>query len=54
LLREGWERALEEVLLCGIVEHYRPGVQTKHINVIADITAEDCKALETAMTKCST
>jgi energy-coupling factor transporter ATP-binding protein EcfA2 len=54
LLREGWERALEEVLLCGIVERYRPGVQTKHINVIADITTEDCKSLETAMTKCST
>ena len=53
LLREAWERALEEVLLSGIVERYRPGVQTKHIGLIADITAEDCKALEAAMTKCS-
>lgn len=53
LLREAWERALEEVLLGGVVERYRPGVQTQQIAKIADITAEDCKAVETAMTKCS-
>lgn len=54
LLREAWERALEEVLLGGVVERYRPSVQTQQIAQIADITADDCKALETAMTKCST
>lgn len=54
LLRETWERALEEVLLGGVVERYRPGVQTQQLAQIADITAEDCKAVETAMTKCST
>ncbi|MBI5895525.1 MAG: AAA family ATPase, partial [Desulfobacterales bacterium] len=54
LLREAWERALEEVLLGGVVERYRPGVQTQQIGHIADITAEDCKTVETAMTKCST
>ncbi len=54
LLREAWERALEEVLLCGVVERYRPGVQTQQIAQIADISSEDCKAVETAMTKCST
>lgn len=54
LLREAWERALEEVLLGGVVERYRPGVQTQQIAQIADITAEDCKTVETAMTKCST
>ena len=54
LLREAWERALEEVLLGGVVERYRPGVQTQQIAQIADITAEDCKAVEKAMTKCST
>jgi energy-coupling factor transporter ATP-binding protein EcfA2 len=53
LLREAWERALEEVLLGGVVERYRPGVQTQQIAQIADISAEDCKAIETAMTKCS-
>lgn len=54
LLREAWERGLEEVLLGGIVERFRPGVQTKHITTIADISMDDCKAVETAMTKCST
>lgn len=52
-LREAWERGLEEVLLGGIVERYRPGVQTQQVAQIADITTEDCKAVETAMTKCS-
>jgi hypothetical protein len=41
------------VLLGGVVERYRPGVQTQQVLKIADITEEDCKDLETAMTKCS-
>ena len=53
LLREAWERGLEEVLLGGVVERFRPGVQTLHVGVIADITPHDCKAVERAMTKCS-
>ncbi len=53
LLREAWERALEEVLLNGIVERFRPGVQTQHIGTIADITVEDCRTLDAAMTKSS-
>lgn len=53
LLREAWERALEEVLLEGIVERFRPGVETKQIGKIADITADDCRAVDAAMTKCS-
>ena len=53
LLREAWERALEEVLLCKVVERYRPGVQTQQLLMIADITEEDCRKLEVAMTKCS-
>ncbi len=53
LLREAWERALEEVLLWGIVERYRPGVQTQQIGAIADISAEDCRTVEAAMTKTS-
>ena len=52
-LREAWERGVEEVLLGGVVERYRPGVQTRQVSVIADITVDDCKAVETAMTKCS-
>jgi len=53
LLREAWERALEEVLLAGVVERFRPGVQTQHIGTIADITTQDCQTLDAAMTKCS-
>ena len=52
-LREAWERGLEEVLLSGVVERYRPSVQTRQVALISDITAEDCKAVENAMTKCS-
>jgi energy-coupling factor transporter ATP-binding protein EcfA2 len=54
LLREAWERGLEEVLLSGLVERYRPSIQTQHVAQIADITPADCKAVEVAMTKCST
>lgn len=53
LLREAWERALEEVLLGGVVERFRPSVQTQQVSTIADITAEDCRTLDAAMTKCS-
>lgn len=53
LLREGWERALEEVLLGGVVERYRPGIQTQQVAQIADITSDDCRTVETAMAKCS-
>jgi energy-coupling factor transporter ATP-binding protein EcfA2 len=54
LLREAWERALEEVLLGGVVERYRPSVQTLRLSPLSDITAQDCQTVETAMTKCST
>ena len=53
LLREAWERGVEEVLLGGVVERYRPSIQTLQIMSIARITEEDCKAVEIAMTKCS-
>ena len=53
LLREAWERALEEVLLDGVVERYRTNIQTTQVLKIADITKEDCRVLEAAMTKCS-
>lgn len=53
LLREAWERALEEILLGGIVERFRPSIQTQHIGTISDITTEDCRTIDAAMTKCS-
>jgi energy-coupling factor transporter ATP-binding protein EcfA2 len=53
-LREAWERAVEEVLLGGVVERYRPSVETRKLAPLADIKEEDCKIVEAAMTKCST
>ncbi len=53
LLRETWERALEEVLLGGVVERYRPSIQTQRLGPLSDINDADCKTVETAMTKCS-
>jgi hypothetical protein len=53
LLREAWERALEEVLLGGIIERFRPSVQRQHIGSIADITDDDCRTVDSAMSKCS-
>jgi hypothetical protein len=52
-LREAWERALEEVLFNGIIERYRPGIQTQQIKNLADITETDCTTVFEAMTKCS-
>ena len=52
-LREAWERAVEEKLLGGVVERFRATVQTKQVESLADITRDDCKAVTSAMTKCS-
>jgi hypothetical protein len=53
LMREAWERGLEEVLLGGVVERYRPSIQTLRARYLSDITEEDCKTLDAGMTKCS-
>ena len=52
-LREAWERALEEVLLGGVVERFKSSVQTRQVALLEDITRDDCKAVDSAMTKCS-
>ena len=52
-LREAWERGLEEVLICRVVERYRPNIQTQQVKHLADITDDDCKELEAGMTKSS-
>ena len=53
LLRESWERAIEEVLLGGVVERYRNSVQTQQAGNLSDISPADCNTLEEGMTKCS-
>ena len=54
LLREAWERAVEEILLNGVVERFRKSVETHRARNLAKITPEDLRAIEEAMTKCST
>lgn len=53
LLREAWERAVEERLLNGIVERYRNSVETHRAKHLGDICEEDCKRLDAGMSKCS-
>ena len=53
LLREAWERGVEEVLLGGIVERYRNTIQTQQVSALVDICPADCEALNAGMTKCS-
>ncbi len=54
LLREAWERAIEEVLLNGAVERFRKSIETKRIEKLIDISGADYAAIEQAMGKCST
>ena len=55
ILREAWERGVEEVLLCSVVERYRPSVQTLNkIMDLSDIREVDCRAVQDGMSKCST
>lgn len=53
LLREAWERAVEEVLLNSAIERFRSSVETKRIGKITDICQEDYATLDAAMDKCS-
>jgi len=53
LLREAWERAVEEVLLNGVVERYRNSVETNRAKPLGDICDNDWTTLEAGMTKCS-
>jgi hypothetical protein len=53
LLRRAWERAVEEVLLNGVVERFRDSVQTQRLKRAADLTPADYEAVEAGMAKCS-
>lgn len=52
-LRKAWERAVEEVLLGGVVERLSDEIHTKQLRHISDITKEDIRIVERSMTKCS-
>jgi hypothetical protein len=53
LLREAWEQAIAEVLLNDVVERYRHSIESQKVRHLHDITPEDCKVVEDAMTECS-
>jgi hypothetical protein len=53
LLREAGEQAVSEVLLNDVVERYRHSIETQKVRYLHDITEDDCRAVEEAMTACS-
>jgi len=52
LLRQTWERAIEEVLLNQSVLRFRQGIETKRLNTVT-IETQDIEDIEKGMTKCS-
>ena len=54
LLREAWERFIEEVLLDNIIQRFGREIQTKRLSKLVDLTAEDYKKVDDNMGKCST
>ena len=53
MLRETWERAVEEVLLGGVVSRFQPDVHTQELRHLHDITEEDIRLVNDGMTKAS-
>jgi len=53
MLREAWERGVEELLLNGAVERFRRSVETKRLQKVSDVTERDIEAVEQGMSKCS-
>ena len=52
LLRETWERAVEEVLFKSTIQRFGPAVQTQQLRYV-EVTDDDYVAIDAAMTKCS-
>ncbi len=53
LLRESWERGVEEVVLNRVVTRLQRGVQTNQLKTVIDLTEEDYRRIDSAMTKLS-
>jgi energy-coupling factor transporter ATP-binding protein EcfA2 len=51
-LREAWERAIEEILLQGVVMRFRPSVETMRLKKVA-IVPEDYVLIDDGMSRCS-
>lgn len=52
-LRETWERAVEEVLLNGVVIRFDHAIHTQQLNGLADITDDDIRTIGEGMSKSS-
>ena len=52
-LRRTWERLVEEWLFNGVIERFGLGIQTKKLDKIDTIDANDNKIISDAMSKCS-
>lgn len=52
-LRSTWERAVEQVLLAGVVKRAERPIHTQQMKTLSDITEEDISTVESNMTKCS-
>lgn len=54
LMRETWERLVEEWLIRGVVERFNREVKTQNVRYLKDITDSDIETINSAMSKCST
>lgn len=52
-LRSTWERAVEQVLLAGVVKRAERPIHTQQLKWLSDIKDEDIRIVEENMTKCS-
>jgi hypothetical protein len=52
-LRQTWERGVEDLLVGGVVERFRPSIETKRLDKLCDIRQTDVDAIIAGMTKCS-
>ncbi len=53
LLREAWERLVEEKLLNKVVERFGRGIQTQRLRRLVDISDADIAKVDAEMSKCS-
>ena len=53
LLRESWERLIEEKLLNKVVNRFERAIQTKRLGQLTDISDIDVSKINAAMAKCS-
>lgn len=53
MLRETWERFVEEVFLNGAIQRFGREVQTQRLSKVIDLTIDDFKKVDINMSKCS-